>query len=296
VFFSCPARSAHPSHVLTAAADVVIALLLTPTVAHSLLAQSQLPTSTPIPVTPCGSHEKLSHLTLVVPIAGSLPSHFLLASRTCCLYPVQPYIYAIFPILAISLWRWRLHGHPKHCYYPTAIHSIRIQKTLIWEVLLSSGPGIWWLMCSSNIGIHLSRNKAKQNKHLTLPTGHAQSQRQALGECACVVGGMVWMFSHIIALMLGTEMACETSVNFNHPLMRWIAQDGFINVSCHESLTSYLKGLDPNTSWVIKLAVHIIMYIYCKYRCAVNKADHEYRDTLSFSSTSLNISTARHQK
>jgi hypothetical protein len=90
-----------PPRVLIAAACPVIILLLTATIAHSLSAKSRLPTGTPTPVAPSGSHDNLSLLTLVALDARSLLPHILLASGTCCPSPVQAYVYDLF-------------SHPRH--------------------------------------------------------------------------------------------------------------------------------------------------------------------------------------
>jgi len=56
--------------------------------------------------------------------------------------------------------------------------------------------------------IHLTRDKPKQNKHLILLT----SPPLALGRC---IYQMVWICSHMIALMIGMEMIHKTLVILN---------------------------------------------------------------------------------
>jgi hypothetical protein len=79
------------------------------------------------------------------------------------------------------------------------------------EVLLSASYGIWWITCSCNI--HLSRDKFKHNKHLTLPTSPPPPPAHGPGQI--YIYGMVWTHSHIIALMMETQMVPEMLVIFN---------------------------------------------------------------------------------
>jgi hypothetical protein len=57
----------------------------------------------------------------------------------------------------------------------------------------------------------------------------------APGEILC---GMGWTHTYIIVMMMGTKVVPETVVL--NELAQLIAWEGFMNVGCHESITSYI--------------------------------------------------------
>jgi hypothetical protein len=85
-----------------------------------------------------------------------------------------------------------------------------------------------------------SGSKAKLSKNLILPTSPqwlALSFKHGLS-AGIHICGMVWTYSYITALIMGTGMVPETLVIFNQ-LTQLIAWEDFINVSCHENFRSY---------------------------------------------------------
>jgi hypothetical protein len=68
--------------------------------------------------------------------------------------------------------------------------------------------------------------------------------------------GMVWTHSHIITLMMGTQMVPETLVVFNE-LTQLIVQEDLR----HESITSYIN----NTVYCYSISIIILLCYVIKY-------------------------------
>jgi hypothetical protein len=82
------------------------------------------------------------------------------------------------------------------------------------------------------------QGQAKQALDFThyLPSGSCSDLSKVSWGCIC---GTVRTHSHIIALLMGTDMVPEILVVFNK--LTWlIAQEDFINISRHESIMSYI--------------------------------------------------------
>jgi hypothetical protein len=54
--------------------------------------------------------------------------------KPCRLSPVRAYVYAFYPVPAITPWRWRQHGHLKHWYPTTKLHGVTTQKSSTWNI------------------------------------------------------------------------------------------------------------------------------------------------------------------
>jgi hypothetical protein len=76
------------------------------------------------------------------------------------------------------------------------------------------------LTCSSSVQIHLSRDKPKKDKHMTPPTS------PSIVSCSVRYGLWAGTYmgqsghSHMVALMMGTDMVPETSPIFNQ--LTWL--------------------------------------------------------------------------